>query len=176
MMSEPRSGTVLASTTFRVTPEDVAEMYRTYLRWSYTRVRIWLTVAALIVMFTAITAWLTNSFSLITLTPGAFILFWMIGYYPILYSVCPIVARRNVAQQKNLQQEWRTDFTENGLRAVTPTQDSFVSWSDFIGWSQNSHAFIVYQSDRLMQFIPLRALTPDMHAILQTKLQSVPRR
>ncbi|MBA8902314.1 YcxB family protein [Phyllobacterium sp. P30BS-XVII] len=176
MTLEPQFGNVLATTTFHVTPADITATYRSYVFWSATKPSTWLLVAAVIALLTlADIIWFGTS-GYLTLVPGAAIFVWVLIYYVGLYLAMPLLARRSIAKQKNLKQEWRVDFTENGLRAVTPTQDIFVSWSDFVGWSQNSQTFIIYQSDRLMRYMPLRALTPEMLAIITSKLHSVPRR
>ncbi|SDN86337.1 YcxB-like protein [Phyllobacterium sp. OV277] len=176
MTSEPQFGKVLATTTFHVTSADVTATYRSYVFWSATKLSTWFLIAAVIALITLGDIIWTGTYGHLTLVPGAAIFVWVLIYYVGLYFAMPLLARRSIAKQKNLKQEWRVNITENGLRAVTQTQDLFVSWTDFVGWSQNSQTLIIYQNDRLMRYMPLRALTPEMLTIITSKLHSVPRR
>lgn len=173
--SADRSGSpLLASMIFTTTPTDVTAAYRAYLRWADTRPRGFLSTAvvgllssvAVLVFNGAMTAWV--------FLPAVGVVLARVILRLLTYACVPRLARRTVGQQKNLQQEMRVELSESGLRAITATQDSYVAWVDYMAWSQDRHVIMLYQSDRLFQFIPMRAVTASAQEVFDRKMVGVP--
>ena len=169
---------VLASTRFHVSAADVAAANRKHMRWQAQRGRTWMFLLGFTLICTVVVA---------TTTPGGWTpivmaasaaggLSWMIGWSLIVYAAMPVFARRAMKTQPNLLHEWRVDLSERGLRAVTPNQDNFIVWADYVAWSEDARVLLVYQGDRLFQMIPTHGLAPGFIDAFRRLVAPIPRR
>ncbi|HEY4252958.1 MAG TPA: YcxB family protein [Roseomonas sp.] len=76
----------------------------------------------------------------------------------------PAAARRIFRQQKSLQQTVEYAWSDAGLKTRTARSESLVPWTDYWKWRQDATTLLLYHSDRLYQFVPKRALTPEQAA------------
>jgi YcxB-like protein len=67
------------------------------------------------------------------------------------------ISRRTFAQQKSLQDEYTVSWTGEAMDIHTTNARLHHPWSDFIRWAESDTTIMVYQSDRLMNFIPKTA-------------------
>ena len=103
--------------------------------------------------------------------------FAFVAVYRILaYAAMPLFTRRAYRTQPNLQHVWSIELSAAGLRAFTPHQDNFVAWADYIAWSADDRIVLVYQSERLIQFIPTRALDARTRRVFEDLVRDLPRR
>lgn len=78
----------------------------------------------------------------------------------------PPAARRNFRQQPSLQQTIEFSWSDAGLKARSTRGESVMPWTEYWKWRQDPKILLLYHSDRLYQFIPKRALSPEQMADL----------
>ena len=169
---------VLASTRFQPTAADVTAAQRKHMRWLARRGRTWAFLFGFVAIATVLVAATTpNGWNPIVLTASAAGgLGFMIAWSLLTYAAMPLIGRRAMRTQPNLRHEWRVDLSERGIRAVTPNQDNFVAWADYVAWGEDARIVMVYQSDRLFQFIPKRGLEPSFPDAFRRLTLSLPKR
>lgn len=180
-MPNPADSPILASGVFQTTPADLAAVYRSQLRWLIRRPR---SLRYLLLLPAVISAVAVEMFVLLdpdwtawNLSGAVLLSFGGIALLLLLTcALLPRTARRHFRQQKGLHQEWRVEFTRFGLRAMTPSQDGTIAWTEYVGWSQNDEVVLLYQSDHLVQFMPTRALAPEALQTLHELVAHLPRR
>jgi hypothetical protein len=75
------------------------------------------------------------------------------------YVLLPSYTRRVFKQQKTLHDKIVFDFNTEGMRAEALHGASHVPWSHFHKWKANGRVLVLFQSDLLMNLVPLRALS-----------------
>lgn len=86
---------------------------------------------------------------------GGFLLLPFLFYF----VVSPFTARRTYARQKTLQQPFEFSWSDTGFRTANENGDWKVKWTDFYSWDEDKHVFLFYQSPRLFNILPKRALS-----------------
>jgi len=76
------------------------------------------------------------------------------------YVMVPRLARRLFEQQKSLHHELTFDFDAEGMRVRSPWGVSTIPWSDFRKWKASRRLLVLFQSDVVINLVPLHAL-PD---------------
>jgi hypothetical protein len=162
---------VIATACFRPVPADLAAAQRAHLRWTYRRRSGFIAIVVIaIVLGGGIFAVDTEGGLLQFLLPSLFFIGMAFLIRLGLYKAMPLLILRTFRQQKNLHHEWRVELSADGARASTPNQDSFVAWSE------DARVVLLYQSDRLFQFIQTPAFTPQGLAFFHEKVAALPRR
>jgi YcxB-like protein len=90
---------------------------------------------------------------------------WSFVYSLILYAALMAfsylgigsISRKTFAQQKSLQAEYTVSWTGEAMDIRTTNARLHHPWSDFIRWAESDTTIMVYQSDRLTNFIPKTA-------------------
>ena len=100
----------------------------------------------------------------------------MIVWSLLVYVAMPLLGRRAMATQPNLRHEWRVDLSARGMRAMTPNQDNFVAWADYVAWSEDARVILFYQGERLFQFVPKRELDPGFLDVVHQLTAHTPKR
>jgi hypothetical protein len=77
------------------------------------------------------------------------------------FVLAPMIARRTYAKHKTLQQPFEMSWSNKGFRTSNANGDWTLPWSDFYGWDESDHVFLLYQSPRLFNIVPKRVLTPE---------------
>jgi hypothetical protein len=72
------------------------------------------------------------------------------------YSLLPYLARRQYAQQKDLQRELSFHAAEDGLHARNELGQAIRPWSDIRKWKEDEHLFLLYITDSLYLMVPKR--------------------
>jgi hypothetical protein len=73
----------------------------------------------------------------------------------------PRRTRRTFAQQKDLHGPVSIDWSEQGVAIQSARGSARFAWEDFVRVVEGRRAILLFQSDRLYNFIPKRTLTPD---------------
>ena len=168
---------VLATGSFNVTRADLAASYRANLRWRFARPRAWLTPAAIAALaVVAAAAGDPTASAGALLEPAAVIMALAVAFRFATYLAMPLYAAREFRGRTDLGQQWEVEFSADGMRARTPGMDTAVSWGKYVAWSRDRHVVLVYQSDRLFQFMPVRAITPAMEQVFSQYMGHKPRR
>ena len=166
-----------ASTRFQVLPADVTAAYRANLRWRYTRARAWAWPVLLAVLLIVVRAAMDPAAPPLALVePAAVILALAVVFKLGYYLAMPLYAARQFRERVDLHQEWEVEMSADGLLARSPGQEIRTSWTTYVAWSRNSRVALVYQSDRLFQFMPIRARTPEIEAVFRHHMGHKPRR
>ena len=168
---------VLAAASFDVTPADVTAAQLLAARWLVLRPRTFVVPAVLALAAGAFIAATTPDMGVRQVGVEVGIVFGvLLAVRALALAVLPLMGGYLYRQQPNLRHRWRVELSEAGLRAVTPNQDAFVAWADYVGWSESRRVLLVYQSDRLFQFIPARALDRTFLDVFHRLVASLPRR
>ena len=93
---------------------------------------------------------------------------------PILRSM----ARRTLAQRRELATPIRWAFDDAALRIETRFTRSQLPWDALSGWREDEHILLVYLSDQLFHAVPKSQIEDGQLTALRTALEShgVPRR
>jgi hypothetical protein len=177
-MIDPVLDPVLASTRFRVTATNFTAAQRKHMRWLARRSRTWVYLVGFALVCAIVIAPTTpHGWSPIILAASAAGgLSFVIGWSLIVYIAMPLAGHRAVKTQRNLSHEWRVELRENGMRAVTPNQDNFVAWADYVAWSEDAQVLLFYQGERLFQFIPKHGLEPGFQEVVHRLVAHIPKR
>ncbi len=84
----------------------------------------------------------------------------------IWFGVLPWWVRRVYRQQKNLHEAVTLEWDAAGLRARTGRGQAAMAWADYVKRRENEVVLLLYQSDALFQFVPLRVLSGEEAASL----------
>ena len=176
-MTEHAADPVLASTRFRISADDVTAAQRKHMRWLARRPRTWVYLVGFVLLCVASYAVTSPGWGPIPLAASAVgCLGFMVVWCLAVYAAMPLLGRRAMKTQPNLSHEWRVDLSEHGVRAVTPNQDSFVAWADYVAWGEDARVLLIYQSDRLFQFVPKRGLEPNFLEVVRRLAARLPKR
>lgn len=176
-MIDTTADEVLASTRFHVTAADFTAAQRKHMRWLARRGRTWAGLLGFVLLCTVFYAVTSPGWSPIVLAAAAAgCLGFMIAWSLLLYVAMPLAGRRAMKTQRNLQHEWRVDLSARGMRAVTPSQDNFVAWDDYVAWGEDSRVILFYQGERLFQFIPKHGLAPGFLDVVQRLAANISKR
>lgn len=167
----------MATIRFRVTAADVAAAQRAQLLWRMRRPRFYVAPvgAGLLAVWVAVAGSEQPAAEDVLLALGMVVALYG-ALYALSFALLPGAARRQMKARAPLREEWTVEITEAGLVARTASVETRNAWSTYVAWSRNERVAIVYQSDQLMQFIPVRALTPEAEAIAMAQLAHLPRR
>jgi hypothetical protein len=111
----------------------------------------------------ALAAWTWNLMS-VPLAAVAGAAYWIVFLSAILFSAylrLPRQVRRIFSQQKSLHEDTTVEWSESGISFRSARGHSSFNWSDFVLVVIGRDAIIFRQSDALMNFVPVRALTPE---------------
>lgn len=98
------------------------------------------------------------------------------GLRAVSYGLLPLGARNFRRLQPNLALPWRVELDARGLRAITPQQDVRTAWGDYVAWSEDARVVLVYRSDAVFQFLPVRALDAAFLTTFRDRVAGLPRR
>lgn len=90
--------------------------------------------------------------------------YWFVFLSGILFSAylrLPRQVRRIFSQQKSLHEDATIEWSESGIAFRSARGHSSFDWSVFVLVVIGRDAIIFRQSDALMNFVPVRALTPE---------------
>ena len=176
--ARPADASSLAvSETWFVTRADLVAAQRLHLHWLWRQPRAFVTplllaaCAGLVVVIT---------------DPGAtwgYIVKPMLGAVLLVaalravsYGLLPLGARNFRRLQPNLALPWRVELDAQGLRALTPQQDVRTAWGDYIAWAEDTRVVLVYRSDAVFQFLPMRALDAVFLGTFRGLVAALPQR
>jgi hypothetical protein len=154
------------STTFQPTPEDLLAAYRLnfHINLRSKRVlRAYTGGGAALAIAAALAAW-TWGLSSVLLAGAGGLAYWIIMLSAILASVyyrLPRQIRRVFEQQKALHDSTTVEWSDTGISFRSTRGHSNFAWQDFIKVVKGRDVVILRQSDALMNFIPVRALSPQ---------------
>jgi hypothetical protein len=88
------------------------------------------------------------------------------------------MARRTLAQRRELATPIEWAFDDNGLRVATRFTRSDFPWDALAGWREDRDVLLVYLSDQLFHTVPKDQIDEAQVSALRTALEShgVPRR
>ncbi|MFC4292175.1 YcxB family protein [Sphingorhabdus arenilitoris] len=83
----------------------------------------------------------------------------------------PRFVKRVYAQQADLRKEFTISWDQDGFRILTENGDMWMKWTELHGWRRTERTLLLYRSEVLFNFVPLRAdqdsaLLDDMQAHL----------
>lgn len=67
------------------------------------------------------------------------------------------ISRKTFTQQKSLRENYQVSWTAEAMDIRTANMQLHHPWSDFIRWAESDTTVMVYQSDRLFNFVPKTA-------------------
>ncbi|MDX3882895.1 MAG: YcxB family protein [Sphingomonas sp.] len=111
----------------------------------------------------ALAAWAWNLMS-VPLAAVAGAAYWIVFLSAILLSAylrLPRQVKRIFLQQKSLHEDTTIEWSDSGISFRSARGRSSFEWSDFVLVVIGRDTIIFRQSDALMNFVPVRALTPE---------------
>lgn len=78
------------------------------------------------------------------------------------WASVPQLSQRNFDQQKLLREEYQVGWTETDVDIRTPNSSTQLKWRDFIRWNESATTIMLYQADRMFNFIPKWAFGEGM--------------
>ena len=170
------SPVLATSATWTVTRRDLVAAQRLYLRWRWTRPRALASPALLAAcggVFAASTPGLDRlQIAGLVLTAPAVALVFRAA----IYAMLPFTVGNFVRRQPSLGHVWRVAIDERGCRSLTQHQDLYTPWSRYVAWAQDGNVILLYRSDMLYQFVPLRAVDAHLLSTLHEVVAGLPRR
>lgn len=81
----------------------------------------------------------------------------------------PRLARKTYRQQKDLRLETTTWWDDEKLHSSNEQTKSFMEFADMVKWSANDDMLLIYRSDHLFNFLPVRVFrnTAEMDALIR---------
>jgi len=88
------------------------------------------------------------------------------------------MARRTLAQRRELATPIAWSFDDNGLRIATRFTHSDFPWDALAGWREDAHVLLVYLSDQLFHTLPKHEVDETQANALRAALErhGVPRK
>jgi hypothetical protein len=83
------------------------------------------------------------------------------------FLLAPRSARKIYRQQKSLQQPLTFSWSPAGLKVTSEAGEWLTPWDHYLRRAENDEILLFYQSPRLFQMLPKRALTPEQVADLR---------
>jgi hypothetical protein len=65
--------------------------------------------------------------------------------------------RQLYRQDKRFEHEFTADISEEGIRVVTPTEDSHMKWASFVRILESEKIFLLFHAEWLFSIFPRRA-------------------
>ncbi|MBV1706569.1 MAG: YcxB family protein [Hyphomicrobiales bacterium] len=73
------------------------------------------------------------------------------------FAGLPRLVKRNYAQQAMLRVNYTVCWSDEGFEVTTPRGTIAYIWGDFIQWAEGPETVLMFQSDRMFNFIPKSA-------------------
>ncbi|MDQ8755869.1 YcxB family protein [Sphingosinicella sp. LHD-64] len=165
----------MGQTTFRYTEADLIAANHAFQR-TQLRSRKALFFATFMIIWCAGTGAVMAMLDRKTIWPSA------LGGFVIGLAVLALIllgnrlyavryARRNFAQQRNLADEYRIAWDDQGFESVAERGSFRQDWAEFHRWLEDDRLFMLFLSERLYIGIPKRALPPDQLISLRGHLE-----
>jgi hypothetical protein len=151
---------------FQANQSDVIAAYKLNFRATLKSKRIvrsYVGGCAALAGIGASAAWTWNLMSVL-LAAMAGAAYWIVFLSAILFSAylrLPRQVKRIFSQQKSLHEDTAIEWSERGISFRSARGHSSFDWSDFVLVVIGRDTIIFRQSDALMNFVPVRALTPE---------------
>ncbi len=157
------------STTFQPTSDDLLAAYRLNFQINLRSRRVLRAYAgggAALAIAAAFAAWIWGLGSVL-LAGAAGLAYWIMMLSVILASVyvrLPRQIRRVFEQQKALHGDTTVEWSATDISFRSARGHSHFAWQDFIQIAKGRDVVILRQSDVMMNFIPVRALSQEQLA------------
>ncbi len=156
----------MQTVSFTPSERDLVEANKLWLR-SELRTRgnlLYLFSASLLCGFVG--AWYAAGRSFSSSVQGAatgIAVLWLLLLFIIgaLRLSLPRRARQQFRQQRSIQRDAVLTWGADGLTMVTTSGYSRHTWAEFSKWAESEEIIGLFFTDRLLTFIPKRALSPD---------------
>ena len=166
----------LARTTgsFGLTADDMVAAGWLYARSSFSRPRVWISFAALWIIFIVFLVQFAGGASNPARTIGLSLLPFAV-VIGLSLVMTPIAARRNYARQRSLRGDLTLSWSEAGLHTVSEYGTFEIPWSHFVRSVENDKLIMLFESDRLYRPIPKRLLSAEQQADLRATIAAIGR-
>jgi|WetSurMetagenome_2_1015567.scaffolds.fasta_scaffold113893_2 hypothetical protein len=84
----------------------------------------------------------------------------------------PRSVRKQLSHSKGLQDDIVVSWDADRIMFETSRGQSRWSWSDFYRWQESAHGLLLWQSDRIYDYLPKRILTDDQVTGIRANLIS----
>jgi hypothetical protein len=98
----------------------------------------------------------------------ALIALWMVFNR---FLLLPVVSRRQFSQRKEFAEALRFEIRPSAIAVTSKNGVNAIPTTDFLKWTRNDHTLLLYRSDNMFNFVPLRATTDAFRAALLAELE-----
>jgi hypothetical protein len=152
--------------SFETSPDDLLAAYRLNLKAKLKAKRAQrnFVVGGLAVgTISAVANWVWP-FTSAPLAAAIGVAYWMLfltAVFGAAYLRLPSQARTIYAQQKSLHGTTTVEWNKRGITFKSAKGESTFDWDDFTRVDASNDTILLWQSDAVMNFIPMRVLTTD---------------